>query len=201
LPFRLLCLRHGRTAWNSTGRFQGQSDIPLDAVGRAQAAQTALHLADVPIHYAVASDLARARETAEIVLAGHGIELETDADLRERNFGDWEGLTWQQIVERHPEHADHSVMHARVFEPTGGETFSATTARAAAAFARLCTKVGSQQTALLVAHAGLLHALLDVLFGTGRENWMITPASVMEIEIEHGRARMVARDRFAPANE
>lgn len=197
MAFRLLCLRHGRTAWNALGRFQGQSDIPLDDTGREQAAQTAAALAGVAIDYAVSSDLARAVETAKIVLGARPLELCLDQDLRERNFGRWEGLTWVEIVERHPELAELTVMNARVFEPPGGEAFAETKARAAAAFHRLREYVPAGGTALLVAHAGLLHALLDELLGAGRDDFMITPASVLELAIDGDRAVYVPAGELA----
>ena len=90
----LLLVRHGETDWNAEGRLQGHTDRPLNDYGRRQAAALADRLvADDTIDAVYASDLARARETAEILAGRLGLPVVTDPDLRERNWGNWEGLT------------------------------------------------------------------------------------------------------------
>ena len=100
---QLICVRHGRTAWNADKRFQGHADIPLDDEGRAQATALAALLRDERIDAAVSSDLERAAETARIVLGSRDLPLRLDPDWREMRFGDWEGLTWEQIVAANPQ--------------------------------------------------------------------------------------------------
>ena len=89
----LLLVRHGETDWNADGRLQGQTDRPLSEFGRRQARKLADELADEELEAIYSSDLARARETAEIV--GERLELAValDPDLREKDWGTWEGLT------------------------------------------------------------------------------------------------------------
>ena len=107
---RLVLLRHGRTASNAEGRFQGHLDVPLDDVGLAQAEAAggalAGELAEKVAAGAVrvvSSDLVRARRTAEIV-AGHlGVPVTVDPALRERDGGSWQGLTREEIKARHGE--------------------------------------------------------------------------------------------------
>jgi broad specificity phosphatase PhoE len=89
----LLLVRHGETDWNADGRLQGQTDRPLSDFGRRQAQQLAEELADEKLEAIYASDLARARVTAEIVAARLGLPVLVDADLREKDWGNWEGLT------------------------------------------------------------------------------------------------------------
>jgi broad specificity phosphatase PhoE len=89
----LLLVRHGETDWNAEGRLQGHTDRPLNDFGRRQAAALADRLAGDGIDAVYASDLARARETAEILAERLGLPVVTDPDLRERNWGNWEGLT------------------------------------------------------------------------------------------------------------
>jgi broad specificity phosphatase PhoE len=89
----LLLVRHGETDWNAEGRLQGHTDRPLNDFGRRQAAALAERLADDGVDAVYASDLARARETAEILADRLGLPVVTDPDLRERNWGNWEGLT------------------------------------------------------------------------------------------------------------
>jgi len=100
----LLLVRHGETDWNRDGRWQGHSDTPLNDAGREQARQLAAELGDVDVMYS--SDLARARETAEILAEQNGLEVQLDPRLRERSFGAWEGMTAAEIeVEFAEEHA------------------------------------------------------------------------------------------------
>jgi probable phosphoglycerate mutase len=89
----LLLVRHGETDWNAAGRLQGQTDRPLSDAGRRQARQLADELAGEEFAAMYASDLARARETAEIVAARLGLPVVLDPELREKDWGTWEGLT------------------------------------------------------------------------------------------------------------
>jgi broad specificity phosphatase PhoE len=95
----LLLVRHGETDWNRVGRWQGGSDTELNDLGREQARALADQL-DGDIDVVYSSDLARARETAEIVAAKLGLEVRLDPRLRERGFGGWEGLTTPEIEDR-----------------------------------------------------------------------------------------------------
>jgi broad specificity phosphatase PhoE len=89
----LLLVRHGETDWNADGRLQGQTDRTLSDFGHRQARQLADALAEEELEAIYASDLARARETAEIVGERLGLAVVLDADLREKDWGTWEGLT------------------------------------------------------------------------------------------------------------
>jgi broad specificity phosphatase PhoE len=99
----LYLARHGETDWNADGRLQGQTDIPLNAVGRAQAVVLAARLRTASIAAIATSDLARARGTAEIVAAELGVPVTlVDAAFRERAYGIFEGLTQAQAQARDP---------------------------------------------------------------------------------------------------
>jgi broad specificity phosphatase PhoE len=89
----LLLVRHGETDWNADGRLQGQTDRPLSDFGRAQARRLADELAEETLDAIYSSDLARARETAEIVGERLGLPVSLDPGLREKDWGTWEGLT------------------------------------------------------------------------------------------------------------
>ena len=89
----LLLVRHGETDWNAEGRLQGQTDRPLSDFGRQQARQLAAEMADEELEAIYSSDLSRARETAAIVAERLGLPVELDPDLRETDWGSWEGLT------------------------------------------------------------------------------------------------------------
>ena len=89
----LLLVRHGETDWNADGRLQGQTNRPLSEFGRRQAQRLADELAAEQLVAIYSSDLARARETAEIVGTRVGLPVTFDPDLREKDWGTWEGLT------------------------------------------------------------------------------------------------------------
>jgi broad specificity phosphatase PhoE len=89
----LLLVRHGETDWNADGRLQGQTDRPLSDYGRRQARRLAGELEGEELEAIYSSDLARARETAEIVGGRLGLPVVLDPDLREKDWGTWEGLT------------------------------------------------------------------------------------------------------------
>ena len=89
----LLLVRHGETDWNAAGRLQGHTDRPLNEYGRRQARELAERLVGERIAAVYTSDLARARETAEIIAAPLGLEVVLEPGLREKNWGNWEGLT------------------------------------------------------------------------------------------------------------
>ncbi len=93
---RIVAIRHGQTAWNVDTRIQGQLDIGLNETGRWQAQRLAQALAHEPLAAVYSSDLHRARDTAHALAHGAGLEVRTDAGLRERDFGLFEGLTFAE---------------------------------------------------------------------------------------------------------
>jgi len=94
----LLLVRHGETYWNAAGRLQGHTDRPLNDYGRRQAKELAERLAGEGADAIYASDLVRAKETAEIVGERLGLTVAVDPDLREKDLGTWEGLTGDERV-------------------------------------------------------------------------------------------------------
>jgi probable phosphoglycerate mutase len=97
---RLIIWRHGNTDWNAASRVQGQTDVPLNDLGREQARAAAPVLAGMRPDAIVASDLRRAADTAAALAALTGLPVHTDARLRERYFGHWQGLALTEVVER-----------------------------------------------------------------------------------------------------
>jgi len=156
---RILLARHGQTAWNALGRLQGHTDIELDATGRTQARELARSLGDAGITRVWSSDLARAKETAAIVAGELGLPPpEVDAELRERKFGVFEGLTRDECAAQHPDAWRAWV--AQTSHPPGGEPRADATARMQRALLRL---VGDGTT-LVVSHGGVMRLwLMDVL--------------------------------------
>jgi broad specificity phosphatase PhoE len=199
--FELVVVRHGRTAWNATGRFQGQTDIPLDETGREQARGVAELLRGERFARAIASDLVRARETAEIVLDDRPPEVEFDARWREMRFGSWEGLVWDEIVARQPELATKSSTTPRFYTPPGGESFEALCDRIAAAVSDVDARAHDGDRVLVATHAGPLHALLRVALGKSEADALgvrFSPASVTRLALAPGSARIVDLNLTAP---
>lgn len=118
----LWLVRHGQTDWNLDGRIQGQSDVPLNDAGHAQAQALAQELADKTFTAVYSSDLERARVTAEILAAPHGLPVQIDARLREINQGEWEGLNLKDIRERYDWEYRHNQAYSPDFRPPGGES-------------------------------------------------------------------------------
>jgi glucosyl-3-phosphoglycerate phosphatase len=103
---RLIVWRHGNTDWNASHRVQGQTDVPLNALGRQQAVDAAELLIKMRPDVLVSSDLRRAADTAAALAALTGLSVRLDKRLRERYFGAWQGLTMTEVAEIHPqEHA------------------------------------------------------------------------------------------------
>ena len=100
---RLIVWRHGNTDWNATHRVQGQTDVPLNALGRQQAVDAAELLIKMRPDVIVSSDLRRAADTAAALAALTGLSINYDKRLRERFFGAWQGLTMAEVAERFPD--------------------------------------------------------------------------------------------------
>ena len=164
--------RHGQTVWNAERRFQGQSDIPLDEAGQAQAERAARLLAALRPELIVSSDLSRAAQTAAPLSRLTGLEVTLDKDLRERSGGCWEGLTDTEIRTRYPvEHANWS--------PPDGEPSAVVAERVAGALLRVAEAVlargdGSDPAmttglAVVVSHGAALRLGMSRLLGMPEE--------------------------------
>jgi broad specificity phosphatase PhoE len=164
---RLLFLaRHGETAWNRAGRWQGKTDIPLSDAGRAQARVLGAALTGRGIAAVHASDLQRATETAEIVAGLLGIAaFGVDARLRERGFGCFEGFTREECAERHPE-AWARYLADRRSTPPGGEPQPEVAARVVAALTDLARAPrAAGEATLVISHGGTLRTFIHEVTG------------------------------------
>lgn len=154
----VLAVRHGETAWNRETRIQGQLDIPLSPLGAAQARRLAQALDGQGVEVIYASDLARARQTAEAVAQQLGLAVQLEPGLRERGFGLFEGLTWAEIETRWPAESERWRRRDPQFAAQGGESLQDFYARAVAAVEALASRHPGQ-TVLIVAHGGVLDCL------------------------------------------
>jgi broad specificity phosphatase PhoE len=147
---RILVVRHGQSTWNADGRWQGQADPPLSELGIAQAEAAARAVDGVDVIWA--SDLERARHTASVLAATRGLEVVADARLREREAGEWTGLTRAEIEERYP----GALAERR--RPPGFEADGVLVVRALDALQELAAALAGR-TAIAVTHGGVIHAV------------------------------------------
>lgn len=173
-------VRHGRTSWNLLGRMQGQTDVPLEAIGLAEARQLGKRLSKTRFGTAYSSDLQRAVVTAQTILQGRTTPLCLEEELRECRLGEWEGLTYQQIGSEYPDVYEVWVKNALNFAPPGGESPRDLLARTAA-FGRRVIPEHLEDDLLIVGHGASLRALAVGLLGLPEASfWQlrIEPASL-----------------------
>ena len=161
---RLVLWRHGQTRWNAEGRFQGQSDIPLDELGEQQAERAARLLAALRPSAIISSDLSRATATAAPLARLTGLTVTPAKDLRERYGGLWAGLTDAEIRTRYP------VEHSQ-WRPPEGETTAAVADRACAAMERIASTLNPGTLAVVVSHGAALRLGAARLLGLPEELW------------------------------
>jgi glucosyl-3-phosphoglycerate phosphatase len=161
---RLVLWRHGQTQWNVEGRFQGQSDIPLDPEGEQQAERAARLLAGLRPDAIVSSDLGRAMATAAPLARLTGLTVTPDKDLRERYGGLWEGLTDADIRTRWPaEHAE--------WMPPEGESSATVAERAGVALERIASGMAPGTLVVVVSHGAAIRLGAARLLGFPEELW------------------------------
>jgi probable phosphoglycerate mutase len=188
----LYFVRHGETDWNLAKRYQGQRDIPLNATGRTQAARNGRVLAETlssgatALDY-VASPLARARETMEIVRRELGLapdDYRTDDRLKEINYGHWEGLLWDELPEVDPEGLAARTADTWGWQPVGGESFEALSRRIKSWLGEL------SHDSVVVAHGGVSRALRGLALDLPTEQIPFLPVPQDQIlVVELGRMR------------
>jgi broad specificity phosphatase PhoE len=159
---RVYLARHGQTAYNLEGRFQGQQPIPLDDTGREQATELAERAAGYGFAALWCSPLLRARETAEIVSAGIGLESKEDPRLMETDAGDWTDRSFADVQAEAPELFEKFFTGAPSFAFPGGESFAQQEVRVDAA---LCDVKAGALPALVVCHGMVIRAALSARGG------------------------------------
>ncbi len=156
--------RHGQTAYNHEGRFQGHLPVPLDATGREQAAALAQVAAGVVLVSLWCSPLRRARETADIVAARIGLTPHEDARFVETDTGDWTGRSFADIRDEDPEGFARFERSDPSFRYPGGESFAEQLERVQAGLADLRARP-ADLPALVVCHRGVIRLALAAALG------------------------------------
>jgi broad specificity phosphatase PhoE len=174
---RLILLRHGESTWNAQRRMQGTADPPLSAAGAAQARALGPVLAGLECDVVVASDLRRARETADALGLAAAVP---DPRWREAHLGRWTGRLADEVAAEHPDLLDGWLEGTAA--PPGGEAFAETCARIAAAIASLAA--AGARSALAVTHGGPIRAACATVAGLPRSGLVPVPtASVTELAV------------------
>ncbi len=168
--------RHGRTAYNLEGRFQGQQAIPLDDVGRAQADELAQRAAAYGFRALWCSPLLRARETADVIAARIGLEPIEDARFMETDAGDWTDLSFAEVRASTPERFDAFAAADPSFAFPGGESFAEQDVRVAAA---LSDVEAGQLPALVVCHGMVIRAALAGRAGHALDRYTRVPNAAL----------------------
>jgi broad specificity phosphatase PhoE len=186
-----LLVRHGETDWNVERRFQGHADPALNEVGREQARALADQLADAGLDAIYTSDLARARETADIVGARTSVPVVALAELREIDVGDWEGLTWPEIEERFPDGVQR--WHEQGQGWTAGESYDELERRVVRALQSIANEHPSARL-LVVGHGGtvrVVRAFVErrTVAESRRASRPIGNCEVFRIGVENGEFR------------
>ncbi|WP_279481559.1 histidine phosphatase family protein [Aureimonas sp. SK2] len=192
LPLIYLC-RHGQTDWNASARLQGQSDIPLNRQGVAQAQRNGRYLANVlksecAAFDFVSSPMRRAADTMRGIRREMGLESEafrTDERLKEIHFGDWQGYTVPELHQRFPTEAARREADKWNFLPpgTGAETYAGLAERIAPVFR------GLDRPSIVVAHGGVTRAFLNVFAG-------LSPVEASHLDIPQDRILRVRDGRI-----
>lgn len=189
LPHRLILVRHGETDWNREGRLQGGQDIPLNDLGRKQAAEAAGRLRTLAPGFAtldfIGSPMHRARETMDILRAELGLApgaYRLDDRLKELTFGSWEGFTWRDIRKAEREQAQLRERDKWSFVPPGGESYGMLAQRIRPVLEEL-----SRET-VIVSHGGVARVIL-ALVGA------VPPQKASLVEIWQGKILVVTGNR------
>lgn len=162
---RLLLARHGESIWNAERRFQGRTDIPLSARGRAQAEALGVALRRFNVAGVYVSPFRRARETAEVALAGTGVPLVPLEELRELSLGEWEGCTVDEVRARDGDPYRAWLLAPRDCPPPGGEPLDAVSSRVRGAIDRIAAAHPNGEDVLVVAHGGVISVYACALLG------------------------------------
>jgi probable phosphoglycerate mutase len=193
----IFLIRHGETAWNAERRLQGHLDIPLNKEGERQAAALAQALSGETVDMIISSDLSRAASTARAVAERHGLPLHTDASLRERCFGAFEGLLYDELEAHFPDaYAQWKVRDPHARYPDGerrAETFAEFAQRAVEAVSRIA-EMHRGKRIVVVSHGGVLDAVYRAAHGmdiTAPRTFDVLNASINHIRWDGERLEVL----------
>lgn len=176
---KMLLVRHGETIWNHAYRYQGHTDIELSETGRKQAKLLAAELKNEKVKAVYSSDLKRAYETATILASPHNLPVQVTKELREINFGEWEGMTYPEIMEKYKDLAAEWYQSPGQVRLPGGENFEEVKERSYNTVLDLLQQ-NDPGTIIVVAHGGTIRTII---------------CGILDIELNH--AFKISQDNTA----
>lgn len=188
---RLYLLRHGQTEWNIEGKIQGKTDIPLNETGLHQARCLAEGMREREISAVYSSPLLRAAQTAEILAEEKGLSVSVLPELREVDFGLWEGRSWTEVDAEFHEDFRRWEENPAEYMPTGGESRESCRERCRAAMEQILA--GTVTDAAIVAHGGILAHVADYLLRNQKEKEEIIVKNASISIIEYDRSTEMGR--------
>lgn len=168
---KIYLIRHGQTDSNSSRRFQGRINTPLNAVGREQAKKLAAYFNDIELDAVYSSSLERAMLTAVPLAEGKNLPVIPVDALQEISFGCWEGLTYDEIYQQWPEQIKTFFENPALCLPPGGESFGDAQARALQALMQIIHEAGEDKKIAVVTHGGIIRALVFALLEIPLKNF------------------------------
>ena len=196
LLIRLLIVRHGQTEWNVQGRNQGHTDIGLDQIGILQSEQVAEHLSQEKLSGIYSSSLIRASYTANIIAKRIGINVTIDDRLRERDYGKWEGLSREEVMEKFPQSWKAYSQDPSLFGADCGESGLEVYSRCASFLSESLMSWSDNHDILIVSHVGTIANLISVLLDANpstASTLRIRNCSITEIIIESKTRKRLVR--------
>lgn len=162
-PATIYLMRHGDCTQDNVKRYVGQADIPLNTVGRTQAAEWRNKLAAVPLHRIFSSDLSRSYETASIIAEGRNELVQPLPGLREIDLGRWDGMTFDEVRRSYPSEYRKRGADPVAYRTPGGECFADVAARVVPLFEQIVR--GVTGNVLIVGHSGVNKVILCHILG------------------------------------
>lgn len=207
VPGRVVIVRHGRTRYNLLGRIQGVADIPLDDHGCWQARTSAAALRSMYVdqpaargearrQLVVSSDLTRARQTAQAFADPLGLPVHLDERLEERYFGQWEGMTFEEIKRQSPDDYYSWLAHEGGEMRHGFEPADHAASRGAQAVQEWAARCDPGMDLFVFAHGSVITLLLQKLLGTGVPAGYIGLSGMGNARWAEIRPNFVSRDRY-----
>lgn len=185
---KLILLRHGDIGKEYRGRYIGKIDVPLSDRGRRQAEELAERLRREAPRRCLTSPLRRCRETADIISKAAGLTFETDPDLREIDFGDWDGMTFDEILKTAPDEVKRWDALESIFAFPNGESLNDFLARVKHVAGRIIDT--PEETVIVCTHGGVIRTLICRFLGLPVRNYIlfdVKPGSLATIDLFDGK--------------
>ncbi len=167
---KLIIVRHAETDWNKELKYQGQQDIVLNDTGKEQAVKLSNYLSDSNIDTIYSSNLKRAYSTAKKINKFHNLKIKQEKELREIDFGKWEGMTYSKIKAHYPEILKKWNQNPTLISPPAGEDLKRFKLRIVNVFAEIVEE-NREKNILVVTHGGAIKAYLTFILGIPLYNY------------------------------